>query len=422
MIIVIGRNQSQLVEEFRDHNTFFSPESYFTNTLQIQRVMAPHYSLLIGAISRHPACITNHTAVLIMPSDADDFKQAVAACDSFFDRIYVMTRNSEIKNLIRFNYQNVIQLMHGSVKDNLNSIEIPPLVPIRYSQASQKIPLILHFIWLGGDLPKKYYENILLWKELNPDHEIILWFNKAGGNIRSLNKEKYARTYDIHSFYTYFANFDLIQKELSNPNPNYSAMSDILRIDALVAFGGFYADLGITPTTPILQAISQKKAHTFFCCQYRDSDGMYIGTNDLYAASPRHSLFSEAQNILRMINKLLEEEARSDLLNITDPDLAYLTCRTRTGKAIVFALTVLDIIYAEKMRGGNHTLLAHQIGRAKTEERSIPSEAWAKGLSLERELLQLIHERIISPRIQQLNSLRIEALEEPSSPSYSCHS
>ena len=128
-----------------------------------------------------------------------------------------------------------------------------------------KIPSTLHLIWLGGDIPEDYYENILKWKQLNSNFEIFIWVNDLGGEkIRSLQDHENIKAYDIASFKNLLKNFDLIEKELSHSNPNYSAASDILRIDIIAAFGGYYVDLGLTPELSILQAIPDAESD-FYC-------------------------------------------------------------------------------------------------------------------------------------------------------------
>jgi mannosyltransferase OCH1-like enzyme len=81
----------------------------------------------------------------------------------------------------------------------------------------QKIPKIIHLIWLGGDLPEKFNPLKNKIKEINHDYEIIEW---RDNNI----------------------NFDLKNKKLFDSCENLGAKSDILRFEVLYKFGGIYLD------------------------------------------------------------------------------------------------------------------------------------------------------------------------------------
>lgn len=35
----------------------------------------------------------------------------------------------------------------------------------------------MHLIWLGSELPNKYYENVASWKTHNPDLPVVVYVN-----------------------------------------------------------------------------------------------------------------------------------------------------------------------------------------------------------------------------------------------------
>src|SRR5271157_4561121 len=95
------------------------------------------------------------------------------------------------------------------------------LIENRYNNfeyKEDKIPKIIHQIWLGGDLPKKYFKLIETFKKFNPDWIHMLWTDE---NIKDL---------------------DLINKEIFDKQINMGSKSDILRYEILKKYGGIYFD------------------------------------------------------------------------------------------------------------------------------------------------------------------------------------
>jgi mannosyltransferase OCH1-like enzyme len=85
-------------------------------------------------------------------------------------------------------------------------------------QEKPRIPKIIHQIWLGSPVPKKFQDLINTWKEKHPDWEHRLWTDS-----------------DV-------SKFQLINKTAYNLAPNYGMKSDILRYEILHRYGGLYVD------------------------------------------------------------------------------------------------------------------------------------------------------------------------------------
>ena len=51
-----------------------------------------------------------------------------------------------------------------------------------------KIPKIIHFIWLGSELPDKYIEIINGWKKHNPEFEVWIWDDKKSSKLFSASR------------------------------------------------------------------------------------------------------------------------------------------------------------------------------------------------------------------------------------------
>lgn len=85
---------------------------------------------------------------------------------------------------------------------------------------SQKIPKIIHQIWIG---PYKPPEFMYTWKEIHADYEYILWDNNK---IKELFPLRNQELYDLYDGET----------------ECWNARSDILRFEIMHKFGGIYVD------------------------------------------------------------------------------------------------------------------------------------------------------------------------------------
>ena len=83
---------------------------------------------------------------------------------------------------------------------------------------TQKIPKILHQIWLGGSFPDKYKILTDRWQAMHPDWTLILWDEKKIEEFGMANKWMYVN--------------------MKNP----SAKSDVVRYEIAYSYGGVYVD------------------------------------------------------------------------------------------------------------------------------------------------------------------------------------
>jgi len=85
---------------------------------------------------------------------------------------------------------------------------------------SHSIPKIIHFIWVGSELPEPYSQNIDDWKQKNPDFEVMVWDDAK-----------------VNSFKPSMQNVELFDSA-----PRFGGKSDILRYEILKKHGGLYVD------------------------------------------------------------------------------------------------------------------------------------------------------------------------------------
>jgi len=101
---------------------------------------------------------------------------------------------------------------------------------------TSKIPLIIHFIWLGSKIPQKIQNLIDSWKNHHPDFTFMVWTDEIVQN---------------HIFSSKRA------KEVFIKAKTFAEKSDVLRYDILFQYGGVYSDTDVIclkPFTSILQS------------------------------------------------------------------------------------------------------------------------------------------------------------------------
>lgn len=162
-------------------------------------------------------------------------------------------------------------------------------------------PKLIHAIWFGKPIYYEYELHILRWAIKNPDFEICLYVDSAV----SYHQDRFARFSNIkiiHYQSVYeslskteahedlYLNTLFLQQELNGENGNMAAASDILRLDLLYFYGGFYLDTDIDCIHPLLYFFPEKG----FCCNYVDLilDGAVIEKNmilnDIMVASVKN--------------------------------------------------------------------------------------------------------------------------------------
>ena len=116
---------------------------------------------------------------------------------------------------------------------NQSAIQIA-LSTIKQRDSNYKVPLKIHFIWVGPLFPKEYMVNIESYRVKNPKYDIYLWTDQNDRTIQvGIKKTKVGR---IHSL-------PLLNKCLISLEPNPAAKADMLRYEVIYRHGGIYVDI-----------------------------------------------------------------------------------------------------------------------------------------------------------------------------------
>ena len=141
------------------------------------------------------------------------------------------------------------------------------LVKLIYEQNYPKkktnnpIPKILHFIWLGGEIPEHYVTNINDWSKKNPNFEVEVWTDEDAKN------------------------FDMKNREMFEKATNFGMKSDILRYEILYQEGGVYLDTDFFCLQPLDDL---NEMYEFYSGIYLEREP--VAGNGIIGCSPKHEI------------------------------------------------------------------------------------------------------------------------------------
>lgn len=148
------------------------------------------------------------------------------------------------------------------------------------------IPRIIHQIWLGSELPKKYARFCKTWEEMNPGYEYKLWTDA-----------------DV-------ADFEMENRELFDRSKNYGLKSDILRYELLKRYGGIYVDTDFE----CLQSLDKFAHANDFFAGMLDHESV---ANGLIGCRPGHPLIDIFINKIKKLDKV--EMTPEEVIAATGP-------------------------------------------------------------------------------------------------------
>ena len=144
------------------------------------------------------------------------------------------TARSDVKNIATSDVKKLRKLLESNPRIRmLNQSAIQcALCTIKQRDSDYKVPLKIHFIWVGSLFPNEYVENVAIYLVKNPKYEIYLWTDR---NDIQVEKKK-INVESIHSL-------PLINKRLILMEPNPAAKADMLRYEIIYHHGGIYVDI-----------------------------------------------------------------------------------------------------------------------------------------------------------------------------------
>lgn len=153
---------------------------------------------------------------------------------------------------------------------------------------SEKIPKIIHQIWLGPRRPPAFFLKFReSWQKLHPDWEYRLWTDKD------------------------LATYDFELRDLFEASDNYGEKSDILRCELLLKHGGVYVDADFECVKPLDELMYK---YDFFAGiepphEIPESSRVMLVSNAIIGARPNHPVLKRWKAIIRERWKKAEDES-----------------------------------------------------------------------------------------------------------------
>ena len=69
----------------------------------------------------------------------------------------------------------------------------------QYQNYSEPVPKILHFIWIGSEIPKVALDYVKVWAVINPDYEINIWYDSNLLRLKALSDKLKGAALDTDS-------------------------------------------------------------------------------------------------------------------------------------------------------------------------------------------------------------------------------
>jgi mannosyltransferase OCH1-like enzyme len=105
---------------------------------------------------------------------------------------------------------------------------------------------IIHFIWIGAQIPKKYSDTVENCKRINDEYRVICWVDNT--SMSSETRELLIRKgLEVRNIYSYLnEEDDELNKyvlKLIKLFENYGYKADIIRLFVVYKYGGIYSDI-----------------------------------------------------------------------------------------------------------------------------------------------------------------------------------
>ncbi len=180
--------------------------------------------------------------------------------------------------MLKHHYDN-----HNPSKKNLNT--------------KNKIPKIIHQIWLGSEFPEKFKPLVESWKKFHPDWEYKLWTEKEINSLKMSFRDLYDR------------------------ETKYAKKANIARYEILYQFGGLYID---TDYECLKSFDILHDNYDFYAgCPQLDEGFVYV-CNALIACKPGHPIMKHCIEQLGPDSHYLNGLQRNGTLHFTKSCAAHL--------------------------------------------------------------------------------------------------
>ena len=172
--------------------------------------------------------------------------------------------------------------------------------------APHVVPPLLHTVWLGGHLPRKYFARMQTFARQNPNCTQVLWTNLRKEDFANMPRDesrntiKFCQDHNVAlinvddvamAMLQHEGVAELYQEHLLHRQ--YAAASDVLRLVVLKHMGGTYVDAD----RRCYQPLDALRTHALVLVG--DSFGTQVTINDFIMSSPQHPAIEEVLGYMR---------------------------------------------------------------------------------------------------------------------------
>lgn len=176
---------------------------------------------------------------------------------------------------------------------------------LKAKPSKNRIPKIIHQIWLGGPLPKKYEALQKSWIEMHPDWEYYLWSDADVPDFPFVNRERFEKAVNV------------------------GEKADIFRYEILNLHGGLYVDTDFECIRSFDVLHDTCDLYAGILGAYENDQEVYIG-NALIGSVPQHPIL---QACIKRIAEKAPGKTPDEVQAISGPGCfkwAFFKCRDKS--------------------------------------------------------------------------------------------
>ncbi|MEN1835978.1 RHS repeat-associated core domain-containing protein [Pseudomonas lijiangensis] len=234
--------------------------------------------------------------------------------------------------------------------DGLNTFEALHNNPLNSidPQGNKPVPTKAHYFWEGSDIAELSLQNILMFKEVNPEYDINLWTSRPAQILNTLAALKESadpskraiasmhgeslNLHDPHELFKELAQVypqaekleSLFARENTGPFKNLAAGSDILELAAMYTEGGLYMDVDVAIGAP-LGTLTAKHG---FLTHIEDN----LISNAVIAATP------QSEFVKRLMDEIVERYTTSPMMMLDNENAGWSKKRSTEGCGLMSRL------------------------------------------------------------------------------------
>jgi hypothetical protein len=176
---------------------------------------------------------------------------------------------SQVTPIVSLRWSRAASVRQSSISETAVPVDFCGHLRGRAKSEPTRIPRLIHYVWVGGELPPKQRSYIESWKATNPNFELIEWNDNNIDYRVPLVAGAYRRK-------------------------QWATVSDVVRLMAVYRHGGIYLDTDFRLFRPLDPLLPHECFYSFQVPQ-RCADWV---ANGVFGAVPNHWFIGQALSVL----------------------------------------------------------------------------------------------------------------------------